>query len=222
MNKETFDKIQTTLKEHITTCQSYLGSIETTDDLKKLTIEDAQKLQQFCRQEESFMTKMIQCDLYHIIGMGELTPPQMMKFVYRIKDYLHYRGAIKTLSINFDKISALPGLPVSAVYKTHSFDELTLYSGPDYIEGVTDLPYDLYENTVRVKADKLSKFISFWSKLAKSNYSLDNLQAKAKAGAEYGGIKWSVLPYGDYQGVCTSCPCFAGFVAHYKSAQKDI
>lgn len=221
MNKETFDKIQATLKEHIDTCQFYLNNIETTDDLKKLTIEDAQKLQRFCRQEEAYMTKLVQCDLYHIIGMGELTPPQMMKFIYHIKDYLHYRGTIKTLAMNLDKISVLPGLPTSAAYKTHSFDELVLYSGPDYIEGVIDLPYDLNGNILIVKADKLSKFVSFWSKMSKSNYSLNNLQEKAKTGAEYGGIQWSVLPYGDYEGVCTSCPCFAGFVSHYRSAQKN-
>lgn len=221
MNKETFDKIQTTLEDRIAACQSYLNNIETTDDLKKLTIEDAQKLQRFCRQEEAYMTKLVQCDLYHIIGMGELTPPQMMKFIYHIKGYLHYRGTIKTLAMNLDKISVLPGLPTSAVYKTHSFDELVLYSGPDYIEGVIDLPYDLNGNILIVKADKLSKFVSFWSKMSKSNYSFNNLQEKAKAGAEYGGIQWSVLPYGDYEGVCTSCPCFAGFVSHYRSAQKN-
>jgi hypothetical protein len=145
----------------------------------------------------------------------------MMKFIYRIKDYLHYRGAIKTLSMNFDKISVLPGLPVSATYKTHSFDELILYSGPDYVEGETDVPYDLNGNILLVSSDKLSKFVSFWSKMSKSNYSLDTLRAKAADGAEYGGIRWSVLPYGDYEGVCTSCPYFAGFIAHHKSAQKN-
>ncbi len=202
MNKETFDKIQATLEGHIAACRFYLKDIETTDDLKKLTIEDAQKLQRFCRQEESLMTKIVQCDLYHIIGMGNLTPPQMMKFTYLIKDYLQYRGAIKTIAMNFDKISQLPGLPVSAVYKTHGFEGLSLFSGLETPEPVSiELPYAISGNLIQVLEKDLSKFITFWSAKAKVNFSTNNFLQKLKAGSEYGGIRWTLDNYGNYVGV---------------------
>lgn len=221
MNKETFVKVQATIEGRIAACQFYLGDIETTDDLKKLTIDDAQKLQRFCRQEEAFMTKFVQCDLYHLIGMGELTPPQMMKLTYLTKDWLKYRGTIKTLAMNFDKLSSLPKLPVSAAYKTHCFEGLTLFSGLELVEVIDGVPYILCGNTIRVKPDKLEEFVAFWSKMAKSNYSVNNLINKIKAGSEYGGIKWTVLSDGDYIGNCVSCPCYEGFVANYKAAQEN-
>ena len=86
MTKETFNKIKGTLETRIQRCQAYLVGINTTDDLKRLTIEQAQQLIQFCREEEAMMTRVVQTDLYHIIGMGDLTPPQMMQFTYLIKD----------------------------------------------------------------------------------------------------------------------------------------
>ena len=203
MNKETFDQIQATLEGRIAACQFYLKDIETTDDLKKLTIEDAQRLQRFCRQEEAIQTKIMQCDLYHIIGMGELTPPQMMKFTYLIRDYGKYRGTIKTIAMNFDKISQLPGLPVTAMYKTHGFNELTLSSGTESLSTTasTELPYAISGNLILVLKDNLSKFIAFWHQKSKSNLSENNFLQKASAGAEYGGIRWTIDNGGNYVGV---------------------
>lgn len=200
MNKETFDKIQATLEGHIAACQFYLGNIKTTDDLHKLTIDEAQKLQRFCKQEESLQTKVVQCDLYHLIGMGELTPPQMMKLTYLIKDWLQYRGTIKTLAMHFDKISQLPGLPVSAVYQAHGFLGLTLTSGSAEF-GTTDLPYAIAGNLIQVLPDRLTDFINFWSSKTSTNFSENNFLAKLKAGTEYGGVRWTVDNLGIYVGV---------------------
>ena len=66
MIKETFDKIKETLETRIIKCEQFLYGIETTDDLKKLTIEQAQHLQRFCRDEEVLQTKFVQCDFYHL------------------------------------------------------------------------------------------------------------------------------------------------------------
>ena len=199
MNKETFDKIECTLKQHIVDCM-VLDGIKTTDDLKKWTIGSAQELQQFCKREEAFMTKFVQCDLYHLIGMGELTPPQMMKLTYLTKDWLRYRGTIKTLAAHFDKISQLPGLPVSAVYQTHSFSGITLTSGVTEF-GATDLPYSIAGNLIQVLPDRLTEFINFWSSKTTSNFSENNFQQKLHAGEEYGGIRWTVDHLGIYVGV---------------------
>ena len=202
MNKYTFDKIQATLEGHIAACEFYLGSIVTTDDLKKLTIEQALTLRRFCKTEESLQTKIIQCDLYHIIGMGNLTPPQMMKFTYLIRDYLKYRGTIKTIAMNFDKISQLPGLPVSAAYAAHGFDALTLTTGVSLRADANDaVPYSIAGNLIKVQKDMATDFINFWADKAKAAFSESNFLQKAKAGTEYGGVRWTIDSEGDFVGV---------------------
>lgn len=220
MNKETFDKIRVTLEEHIGACHSLLDNIKTTDDLKRLTIENAQVLQRFCRSEESYMDKLFQCDLYHIIGMGELTPPQMMKFTYLIRDYLKFRGAIKAIAMNFDKISSLPGLPVSSVYKTHCFEGLSLISGTgaDFSNERGDHLYALAGDMIKVSKNKVSEFISFWSRKNKVNFSENNFLSKAKAGTEYGGVRWTIDSEGDFVGIIIDANAQALFEGCYQNA----
>lgn len=193
MQKETFDKIINTLETRLDMCEQYLKGLDTTDDLRLLTIGQAQAIQRFCREEEALMSKMVQTDLYHIIGMGNLSPNQMMKFTYLIKDYLQYRSTIKTIAFNFDRISALPGLPVSAIYKTHSFENLTLLSGVGFDMPVPDgMPYVVSGQMIKVLKDQAAAFVTLWSSLNKVNFSLNNLQQKAKANTEYGGLLWHI------------------------------
>ena len=128
MNKEIFTKIQERLEARISKCEFVLWGIETTEDLRKLTIERAQHLQRFCKEEESVMDKFIQSDLYHLIGMGNLTAPQMMKLTYLTKDWLKYRSTIKTIAMNLDKISQLPGLPAHSSYRLRLWDDIVLSS----------------------------------------------------------------------------------------------
>lgn len=201
MNKELFIKIQAALEAHISSCQVYLFGLETTDDLKKLTLGQAQDLQRFCKAEESAMTKFAQGDLYHIIGMGDLTPPQMMKLTYLAKDWLQYRSTIKTLAFNFEQISKLPGLPVSAAYKLKLTD-LVLTSGTEVLKQSTGaLPYAISGNLIQVLAEDLQRFIDFWSEKAKVQFSINNFEQKLKSGVEYGGVRWTIDSTGNYVGV---------------------
>ena len=201
MNKELFIKIQAALEAHISSCQDYLFGLETTDDLKKLTLGQAQDLQRFCKAEESAMTKFAQGDLYHLIGMGDLTPPQMMKLTYLAKDWLQYRSTIKTLAFNFEQISKLPGLPVSSAYKLKLTD-LVLTSGTEVLKQSTGtLPYAISGNLIQVLAEDLPRFIDFWSEKAKVQFSVNNFEQKLKSGAEYGGVRWTIDSTSNYVGV---------------------
>ena len=201
MTKELFIKIQTALEVHISSCQLYLSGINTTDDLRNLTLSQAQELQRFCKAEESAMTKFAQGDLYHLIGMGDLTPPQMMKLTYLAKDWLQYRSTIKTLAFNFEQISKLPGLPVSAVYKLKLTD-LVLTSGPEILRhSIGALPYVISGNLIQVLAEDLQRFLDFWSEKAKVQFSVNNFEQKLKSGAEYGGVRWTIDSTGNYVGV---------------------
>lgn len=202
MNKETFAKIQAALEGKIAACYFYLDSIKTTDDLKKLTIENAQVLQRFCRQEEAVMTRFVQNDLYHLMGMGDLTPPQMMKLTYLTKDWLQYRSTIKALAMNFDKISQLPKIPVASAYMCKTFD-ITLTSDPEAFNCrvSSEVPYIVSGNLVQVLKEDLPRFLTFWSEKAKVTFSENNFLQKIKANAEYGGVRWTVDNNENYVGV---------------------
>ena len=129
MKKEEFDLVIGALQERLDNCEKYLGEIKTTEDLKNITIGQAVELRDFCVAEVEKMTKIVMVDLYHIIGMGDLSVPQMMKFVFMMKAYLAYRPNIKSISKGFDSIAELPKIPVKTKFKLLALCDLTLTAG---------------------------------------------------------------------------------------------
>ena len=131
MKKEEFDLVISALQERLDNCEKYLGEIQTTEDLKNITIRQALELRDFCVAEVEKMTKIAMVDLYHIIGMGDLSVPQMMKFIFLMKAYLAYRPNIKSISKGFDSITELPKIPVNTKFKLLALCDLTLTAGED-------------------------------------------------------------------------------------------
>ena len=131
MKKEEFDLVIGALQERLDNCEKYLGEIQTTEDLKNITIGQALELQDFCIAEVEKMTKIAMVDLYHIIGMGDLSVPQMMKFIFLMKAYLAYRPNIKSISKGFDSMTNLPKIPVKTKFKLLALCDLTLTVGED-------------------------------------------------------------------------------------------
>lgn len=131
MKKEEFDLVIGALQERLDNCEKYLGEIKTTEDLKNITIGQALELRDFCVAEVEKMTKIAMVDFYHIIGMGDLSVPQMMKFVFMMKAYLAYRPNIKSISKGFDSITELPKIPVKTKFKLLALCDLTLTAGED-------------------------------------------------------------------------------------------
>ena len=131
MKKEEFDLVISALQERLDNCEKYLGEIQTTEDLKNITIKQALELKDFCVAEVEKMTKIAMVDLYHIIGMGDLSVPQMMKFIFLMKAYLAYRPNIKSISKGFDSINELPKIPVKTKFKLLALCDLTLTVGED-------------------------------------------------------------------------------------------
>ena len=131
MKKEEFDLVIGALQERLDNCEKYLGEIKTTEDLKNITIGQAVELRDFCVAEVEKMTKIAMVDLYHIIGMGDLSVPQMMKFIFLMKAYLAYRPNIKSISKGFDSITELPKIPVKTKFKLLALCDLTLTVGED-------------------------------------------------------------------------------------------
>ena len=131
MKKEEFDLVINALQERLDNCEKYLGEIQTTEDLKNITIKQALELKDFCVAEVEKMTKIAMVDLYHIIGMGDLSVPQMMKFIFLMKAYLSYRPNIKSISKGFDSMTDLPKIPVKTKFKLLALCDLTLTVGED-------------------------------------------------------------------------------------------
>ena len=156
MKKEDFDLVIGALQERLDNCEKYLGEIQTTEDLKNITIGQALGLRDFCVAEVEKMTKIAMVDLYHIIGMGDLSVPQMMKFVFTMKAYLAYRPNIKSISKGFDSMTNLPKIPVKTKFKLLALCDLTLTVGEDEEAFEDNATVDEYTELkkVNVKADK--------------------------------------------------------------------
>lgn len=156
MKKEEFDLVISALQERLDNCEKYLGEIKTTEDLKNITIGQALELRDFCVAEVEKMTKIAMVDLYHIIGMGDLSVPQMMKFVFMMKAYLAYRPNIKSISKGFDSMTNLPKIPVKTKFKLLALCDLTLTAGEDEEAFEDNATIDDYTELkkVNVKADE--------------------------------------------------------------------
>ena len=156
MKKEEFDLVISALQERLDNCEKYLGKIQTTEDLKNITIKQALELKDFCVAEVEKMTKIAMVDLYHIIGMGDLSVPQMMKFIFLMKAYLSYRPNIKSISKGFDSMTNLPKIPVKTKFKLLALCDLTLTVGEDeeaFEDNATVADYDELKK-VNVKVDE--------------------------------------------------------------------
>lgn len=212
MEKLEFQKIMDALAKRIELCELHLGDIHTTDDLSKLSIVRAAELKSFCVAEEEIMTKIVMVDLYHIIGMAGLTPPQMMKFTYVIQEYLQYRPTIKAIVKGLDSIFNLPKIPVETQYKLMGLGDLTLTSGVgdsvvddasvadyDQTKRNTLLPFKIEGRQIRVDLNQFDFFVTLMTNLFKSPISADNFRNKMMANKEYLGIEW--INYNGYEAI---------------------
>ena len=154
MKKEEFDLVISALQERLDNCEKYLGEIQTTEDLKNITIGQALELKDFCVAEVEKMTKIAMVDLYHIIGMGDLSVPQMMKFIFLMKAYLAYRPNIKSISKGFDSMTNLPKIPVKTKFKLLALCDLTLTVGEDEEAFEDNATIDEYTELKKVNVKK--------------------------------------------------------------------
>lgn len=234
MRKEEFQKIMDALADRIRLCELHLGDIHTTDDLSKLSIARASDLKSFCATEKEIMTNIVMVDLYHVIGMGKLLPPQMMKFTYVIQEYLQYRPTVKAIAKWEGSISELPKIPVETQYKLQGLGDLTLYSGAgegevddasveDYKPaksrtlGQTLLPFRVEGSQIRVDMTQFDFFVTLMTNLFKSPLSVDNFRKKITTHGEYIGIEWTVYTGSEAIGQIKSAESFAKLSGYYNN-----
>ena len=116
MEKLLFKNILSIVNENIDECKKYLDKVKTTEDLKNLTINQLMELRTICRKQQSRMDSVLRYELYHLIGMGQLTVIQQTQFLSLIKKWTTYRGDIKTIASNLSTIDSLPSLPTESTY----------------------------------------------------------------------------------------------------------
>lgn len=112
MEKEKFEKIIRDLEVRVVICERRLELLTSKEDLLALPLKDFIELKNFCQEEQGRMDK-VNTDLYHLIGMGGLTPIQLQKFCGLVRRYLVFRSDVKYLAslvisdtnINFPQIS---------------------------------------------------------------------------------------------------------------------
>ena len=207
MNKETFNEIINSLQRRVNFCKGMLGDIHTTEDLSQISLRRAAAIKELCVEEEVIMTKICMVDLYHIIGMGQLSPTQMMKFTYLMQEYLSYRPTIKVLAQHLKKIGELPNIPVKTRFKLLGLGDVTLTYGEgelideasveDYAltkvstpEPPEDLPFTISGNQIKVDMARLDYFVELMESLFNTSFSVDNLKKKINNLDEYLGIRW--------------------------------
>lgn len=232
MDKAQFNIMMSALKARKITCMAYLDGISSTDDLSKLTLMRAAELRNFCIQEEATMTNIVMVDLYHVIGMANLTPPQMMQFTYAIQDYLQYRPTIKALAKHLDSITSLPKIPVNTQYKLQGLGGIVLTCGEGPVvddvvtedaAGVTatDLPFTLEGRTIKVDLTRFDHFAVVAQTIAKSTVLRDRLKDNITSMKECLGISWTAVDDKEAVGTFKSNDMYSRFTSYYAKRKMD-
>lgn len=104
MKKQTFADLTDRMNALLNECQSWYDRTGSGRDAMLLTIKDFNSAISEARTLQSKCDKVVTSDLYHIIGMGNLSASQMSSFTKQIKRLSVYRHDLKWFS-NSDKLS---------------------------------------------------------------------------------------------------------------------
>lgn len=170
MNKDDFEKIESGLTERVNLCEKYLGMISEDNPIENISLKQALEARDFCIKEVAIQTQILMVDLYHIIGMGNLSAMQAGKVNKLIKTYSTYRPDIKAISKWDGNLMNLPQIPKRTSFHLTKFD-LVLVGGrggeiEEDVETVDDyntitktptgcVPTSISESAVEVTDDDL-------------------------------------------------------------------
>lgn len=216
MKKETFDILMDNLYNRIASCAVMLPDDDFAIEL--LSLQRARNLKHFVHKELEIMDRIVMVDLYHVIGMGNLSPQQMMKFIYTMQNYLSYRPILKTIEANgFADLENLPKIPAGTKFTLLKLAPITLHTGSkDAAEETEDFFGDLTEEILTDTAEPpysldTKKFLvirkdhleDFWGDMGCTG-NLDTLDKKIKGHNSYMGVHWSGYVDGAATGTVTT------------------
>ena len=96
MKNSDYQLIVKNLANQINQCESALSCYNLcSQDISKMMIEQINSTISSCREAQEEMDKFVTSDLYHLIGMADLSAAQTAKIIKLTKTLLEYRSDIK-------------------------------------------------------------------------------------------------------------------------------
>lgn len=117
MKAEQFEILYNNMEARVLECRKFLENVKTKEDLESLSVKDIKALKDFCDTEVIKQTNILMVDLYHVIGMTDLTVVQLSKFIKLIKEYASYRPDIKAIAKSVLDVYNLPNIPTGTYFK---------------------------------------------------------------------------------------------------------
>ena len=207
MEKKQFESIKTKLETVIKDCQDNFDKLIIEDSLIKITVGELIQLKNFSINELSRQTRILQNDLYHLIGMGNLSASQSAVLVKLIQKYSSYRPDIHALSSWSGNILELPKIPRRVKHRLKEF-EIELVNGR---AGEIEVEFDVEiespsENLADIDSSDIGVFDGKNIKLTRNQArafserisnlgcfnikSADTMYKAIMEGKLFGGIQW--------------------------------
>lgn len=115
MEKALFKSIVESYTKIADECTEFVKLFDNDFDLETLTIKEFKKLIEKARNLHSKTDKILQSELYHILGMGNLTVVQTQKLCALIKTISSARSYFKPICGYV--LNELPEVPDKSLYK---------------------------------------------------------------------------------------------------------
>lgn len=249
MNKSDLEIIKTNLEARIEACKQTLGLITEDNPIESLTVTQLKAAKAFVKDEYIKQSTILLIDLYHIIGMGNLSATQLGVFTKLIKEYASYRPDLNALEKWTGNLYNLPKIPKRTKFKLKELG-LELVSGrggeieeiseslpseesvedkmvekdlKDTIDGLTPVGvYKQSENAIIVNKDEVINFSEFII-----NHKFFKTQTPAlieqhiRQQKLYGGISWA-LKGNDYWGIPGNKPTKDSIRDFYKNLGRIV
>lgn len=217
MNKEAYQAIIKALDNRLQVCSENFDKIQETVDIEQLSLIEAKRLRSVAISELDVMTQIAMVDLYHVIGMGNLTVTQSAEFLRKMKQYLQYRPLLKLFSSHLLSIEELPQITHNIKFQLTALGGVWLSSGEDQ-EAVLDkssladfiarsadqikaapLRFELQGRQLKIHQDQLENFCKYGQLIGCSNtVILETLMKKIADQKDFCGVQWGQIDEDGY------------------------
>ena len=214
MQNEYFTQIIRNLDARIEICSTNFSGIRSDRDINSLSISEAKRLRDLAKAENEKMTDIAMVELYHIIGMGNLTMPQLSIFLKKVKKYLSYRPTVKFFSKNFTSLDDIPPIQNGTKYRLMKLGDFWLTTGnedaaedeaaiDDYEQEhrpIVKIGFDYFLNgkELKIHENQLGNLIAESKIIFGIQLNETALKEKILKRCSYGGIAWQGIDSEDY------------------------
>ena len=115
MEKEKFNQIIRNYTKVVEECEEFINLFNGNFDLRELKVKDLEVLIEKARALQGKTNSILQSELYHLIGMGNLTPTQLAQLCAIVKKISSSRSYFKPVACYV--LNKLPEVPDKSNYK---------------------------------------------------------------------------------------------------------